>query len=66
MISKGSCDSEDWSNDTENAALTSQDTHRKQLFLIVTFHYFAVFTVFLVSTRDFLNKKRKIQPTPDF
>ncbi len=25
MISEGSCDSEDWSNDTENSALTSQE-----------------------------------------
>ncbi len=25
MISEGSCDSEDWSNDAENTALTSQN-----------------------------------------
>ncbi len=25
MISEGSCDTEDWSNDAENSALTSQD-----------------------------------------
>ncbi len=25
MICEGSCDTEDWSNDAENAALTSQD-----------------------------------------
>ncbi len=25
MISEGSCDTEDWSNDAENSALTSQE-----------------------------------------
>ncbi len=25
MISKGSCDTEDWSNDAENSALSSQE-----------------------------------------
>ncbi len=25
MISEGSCDTEDWSNDTENSALPSQE-----------------------------------------
>jgi len=26
MISKGSCDAEDWSNDAENSALPSQES----------------------------------------
>ncbi len=38
MISEGSCDSEDWSNDAENSALITAinysltDSHRKQPF----------------------------------
>ncbi len=31
MISEGSCDSEDWSNDAENSALPSQEYILKQL-----------------------------------
>jgi len=33
MIFEGSCDTEDWSNDTENTAL-------HLLFVIVIFHYY--------------------------
>ncbi len=34
MISEGSCDTEDWSNDAENSALTSQEyiLNIKQIF----------------------------------
>jgi len=28
MISEGSCDTEDWSNDAENSALPSQEQNR--------------------------------------
>ncbi len=57
MISEGSCDSEDWSNDAENTAAHhinklhyTVDSHRKQLFLIaIIFHNITVFTVFLVK-----------------
>ncbi len=59
MISEGSCDTEDWSNDAENSALQSnRHSHRKQLFwIIIIFHYF--YCIFdqmnaaLVSRRDF-------------
>ncbi len=51
MISEGSCDTEDWSNDAENAALYHKNKiyfklhlNRKQLF-----HNITDFTVFLIK-----------------
>ncbi len=32
MISEGSCDTEDWSNDAENSALYQYNLNRKHLF----------------------------------
>jgi len=51
MISDGSCDTEDWSNDAENSALHNRNKlhfriyyNRKQLFIIVIiFHNITVF-----------------------
>jgi len=51
MISKGSCDTADWSNDAENSALHNRNKlhfriyyNRKQLFIIVIiFHNITVF-----------------------
>ncbi len=58
MISEGSCDTEDWSNDAENTALYHRNKlhfkiylNRKQLFQIVINSH--VITFFLVSIRDF-------------
>ncbi len=55
MISEGSCDTEDWSNDAENTALYHRnklhfeiDYKRKLLFyVIIIFHNINDFTVFL-------------------
>ncbi len=54
MISEGSCDTEDWSNDAENSALHHRNklhfkiySNRKQLFLIVmNYQNIVVFNVF--------------------
>ena len=61
MISEGSCDTEDWSNDAGNSALPTQE---KKIILkyiadiVILFHSITVFTVFLalVSVRDFFQK----------
>ena len=46
MISEGSCDTEDWSNDAENSALIA-GINRKQLFeIVIIFHNITVFTIF--------------------
>ncbi len=55
MISEGSCDTEDWSNDAENSALITEINYiltyihiEKKLFEIVEiFHIITVFTIFL-------------------
>ncbi len=66
MISEGSCDTEDWSNDAENPALHHRNklhlqiySHRKQLFyIVIIFHNITTgFTdqlnAALVRIRDF-------------
>ncbi len=51
MISEGSCDTEDWSNDAENSAAH----HRNKLHFTIysnrkkIFHNFTVFTVFWIN-----------------
>jgi len=48
MISEGSCDPEDWSNDAENSAL--HHSFASQLFkIVIIFHNITVFTVFLIK-----------------
>jgi len=49
MISQGSCDTEDWSNDAENLALPSQEQITFLIYLLfyIKFHNITVFTVFL-------------------
>ncbi len=57
MISEGSCDTEDWSNDAENSAVHHRNklhfkiySNRKQLFkIVIIFHNIAVFTVFFIK-----------------
>jgi len=56
MISEGSCDTEDWSNDAKNSALHHQNKlhfkllNRKQLLsIVIIFHNIGVFTVFLIK-----------------
>ncbi len=50
MISEGSCDPEDWSNDAENSALPSNKYIKiETLFSIKIFHNITVFTVFLIK-----------------
>ncbi len=54
MISEGSCDTEDWSNDGENSALITEINYiysdRKQLFeIVILFHKITVFTVFMIK-----------------
>ncbi len=71
MISEGSCDTEDWSNDAENSAAHHSNklhfniyTHRNQLFyILIIFHNITVFycifdqiNAALVSRRDFFQK----------
>ncbi len=57
MISEGSCDTEDWSNDAENSALR----HRNKLYfkvyknrkpileIAIIFHNITAFSVFLIK-----------------
>ncbi len=58
MISEGSCDTEDWSNDAENSALITEINDI--LKYIKIFHNFTDFTVFdqinLALGPDFLNR----------
>ncbi len=52
MISEGSCDTEDWSNDAENSALhyILQYIHIENSYLNwIIFHNITVFTVFLTK-----------------
>ncbi len=56
MISEGSCDTEDWSNDAENSALHHRNklyftiySHRNSYLIVIIFHNTTVFTVFLIK-----------------
>ncbi len=57
MISEGSCDTEDWSNDAENSALITEinyilkyvDIENSYFKLYFKFHNLTVFTVFLIK-----------------
>ncbi len=50
MISEGSCDTEDSSNDAENSALTSKNKlhfkmhSNKKIYIVILFNKIAVFT----------------------
>ncbi len=67
MISEGSCDTEDWSNDAENSALHHRNkihfkiySNRKQLFeIVIIFHNITICfdqtNATLVSIRDISN-----------
>jgi len=52
MISEGSCDTEDWSNDAENSALH----HRNKLHLKIQLEKIFQMNAALVSIRDFFQK----------
>ncbi len=49
MISEGSYDTEDWSNDAENSALIPGINYILQYIHIENIKYFTVFTVFLIK-----------------
>ncbi len=51
MISEGSCDTEDWSNDAENTALITGINYILTYIKIenIIFHKITVFTVFLIK-----------------
>ncbi len=54
MISEGSCDTEDWNIDAENSAnLNSENKCLKYIqietVIVIIFHNFTVFTVFLIK-----------------
>ncbi len=72
MISEGSCDTEDWRNDVKNSALHHRNklhftihSNRKQLFWIVIFHSFTVFTHFFYQINAALVSRRNLL-TPNF
>ncbi len=44
--SVGSCDTEDWSNDAENSALTSQNKLHLKYIILIIFLSIAVLTIF--------------------
>jgi len=55
VISEGSCDTEDWSNDTEHSALITGindilSYSRTENIYFITFHIITVFTVFLIKS----------------
>ncbi len=47
MISEGSCDTEDWSNDAE--LHIKMCSNRKQFFLVKLFHNITAFAVFWIK-----------------
>ncbi len=57
MISEGSCDTEDWSNDAENPVLTHRSKlqlkiskNNKEFFwIVIIFQNISFFTVFLIK-----------------
>jgi len=56
MISEGSCDTEDWSNDAENSDLHQREkldvkiySNRNIVILNLIFYNITVFTVFLIK-----------------
>ncbi len=59
MISEGSRNTEDWSNDAENSAAHHRNKlhfkiyyNRKQLFeIVIIFHSIPIFTVFLIINK---------------
>ncbi len=71
MISEGSCDTEDWSNDAENTAAHHRNklhftiySHRKQIFeiVIIFYNFYCIcdqINAALVSRRDFFQKHEK-------
>jgi len=54
MISKGSCDTEAWSNDAKNSALPSQEYFTSQYYCF--YCIFDQMNAALVSIRDFFQK----------
>ncbi len=64
LISEGSCDTEDWSNDAENSALHHRNkwhfffiySNKNLLFqIVIIFHNIVNFNADLVSERDIKN-----------
>ncbi len=76
MISEGSCDTEDWSNDAENSVLLHKNklhfkiySNRKQLFqIVIIFHNITELTVFFVQINAVLVSRtlKKILLTQSF
>ncbi len=67
MISEGSCDTEDWSNDAENSVLH----HRNKLHFtiystILTIHTVVAFTLFFNQINAASVRLKKIVPTTNF
>jgi len=60
VISEGSCDTEDWSNDAENTALITginySLTYIYMEIMAIIFHNFTVFTVFFIGGQKELKK----------
>ncbi len=80
MISEGSCDSENWSNDAGHSVLNHRNklhfkiySHRKKLFwiVIIFIQYYCFYCIFdqinipLVSRRDFIQKHKKFWLAPN-
>ncbi len=70
MISEGSCDTEDWSNDAENSALITGISNIKientPFILYITLLLYCVFdqiNAALVIIRDFFQKQNKQKKT---
>ncbi len=67
MISEGSCDTEDWSNDAENSALITEINcilkyiHIENIFKLYRIFYcsFDQINAALVNRRDFFQKRKK-------
>ncbi len=78
MISEGSCDTEDWSNDSKNSALITAINYIFWQKIVILnckniSQYYCFYCIFgqinagLVSLRDFFQKKKKkILPMPNF
>ncbi len=61
MISEGSCDTEDWSNDAENSALLHMNKLCFKVYLIAKiFHKFCSFVLYFWSNRYSINEHKKL------
>ncbi len=58
MISEGSCDTEDWSNDAENSALITGINYIIKYIKLIFFYFLTIFLN--INSLDQINQMQKI------